>query len=82
MPKSYSLKQIAEFLGAKVQGDDTVKISGLGTLSTASSNDLAFVSNSKYIDQLAKTQAGAVILATELADKYQGNFFAGRRCLP
>jgi UDP-3-O-[3-hydroxymyristoyl] glucosamine N-acyltransferase len=74
MPKSYSLKQIAEFLGAKVQGDDTVKISGLGTLSTASSNDLAFVSNSKYIDQLAKTQAGAVILATELADKYQGNF--------
>jgi UDP-3-O-[3-hydroxymyristoyl] glucosamine N-acyltransferase len=73
MPKSYSLKQIAEFLGAMVQGEDSVKISGLGTLSSASSNDLAFVSNPKYIDQLAKTQAGAVILATGLADKYQGN---------
>ncbi len=73
MPKSYSLKQIAEFLGAKVQGNDAAKISGLGTLSSASSNDLAFVSNPKYIDQLAKTQAGAVILATGLADKYQGN---------
>ena len=73
MSQSYSLKQIAEFLGAKVQGDDAVKISGLGTLSSASGNDLAFVSNPKYIDQLAETQAGAVILAPSLADKYQGN---------
>ena len=73
MSQSYSLKQIAEFLGAKVQGDDAVKISGLGTLSSASVNDLAFVSNPKYIDQLAETQAGAVILAPSLADKYQGN---------
>ena len=73
MSQSYSLKQIAEFLGAKVQGDDAVKISGLGTLSSASSQDLAFVSNPKYIDQLAETQAGAVILAPSLADKYQGN---------
>ena len=73
MSQSYSLKQIAEFLGAKVQGDDAVKISGLGTLSSASSQDLAFVSNPKYIDQLAETQAGAVILAPGLADKYQGN---------
>jgi UDP-3-O-[3-hydroxymyristoyl] glucosamine N-acyltransferase len=73
MSQSYTLKQIAEYLGAKVQGDDAAKISGLGTLSTASSNDLAFVSNPKYIDQLATTQAGAVILATGLADKYQGN---------
>jgi UDP-3-O-[3-hydroxymyristoyl] glucosamine N-acyltransferase len=45
----------------------------LGTLSSASVNDLAFVSNPKYIDQLAETQAGAVILAPSLADKYQGN---------
>ena len=73
MSQSYSLKQIAEFLGAKVQGDDSTSISGLGTLSSASVNDLAFVSNPKYIDQLAETQAGAVILAPSLADKYQGN---------
>jgi UDP-3-O-[3-hydroxymyristoyl] glucosamine N-acyltransferase len=73
MSQSYSLKQIAEFLGAKVQGDDSASISGLGTLSSASVNDLAFVSNPKYIDQLAETQAGAVILAPSLADKYQGN---------
>ena len=73
MSHSYTLKQIAEFLGAKVQGNDAAKISGLGTLSSATSNDLAFVSNPKYIDQLATTQAGAVILAAGLADKYQGN---------
>jgi UDP-3-O-[3-hydroxymyristoyl] glucosamine N-acyltransferase len=73
MSHSYTLKQIAEFLGAKVQGDDSTSISGLGTLSSASVNDLAFVSNPKYIDQLAETQAGAVILAPSLADKYQGN---------
>ena len=45
MSQSYTLKQIAEFLGAKVQGDSAAKISGLGTLSSASSKDLAFVSN-------------------------------------
>lgn len=72
MSKSYTLKEIAEFLDAKVQGDDAAIISGLGTLSSASSNDLAFVSNPKYIDQLATTQAGAVILASGLAEKYQG----------
>ena len=73
MSKSYTLKQIAEFLSAKVQGDDVAKISGLGTLSSATSTDLAFVSNPKYIDQLATTQAGAVILESEQADKFQGN---------
>ena len=73
MCQSYTLKQIAEFLGAKVQGNDAAKISGLGTLSSATNNELAFVSNPKYIDQLATTQAGAVILAAGLADKYQGD---------
>jgi UDP-3-O-[3-hydroxymyristoyl] glucosamine N-acyltransferase len=73
MSHSYTLKQIAEFMGAKVQGNDAAKISGLGTLSSATSNDLVFVSNPKYIDQLATTQAGAVILAAGLADNYQGN---------
>jgi UDP-3-O-[3-hydroxymyristoyl] glucosamine N-acyltransferase len=73
MCKSYSLKEIAEYLGARVKGDDETVVSGLGTLSSASENDLSFVSNPKYIEQLAKTKAAAVIMAEELAEKYNGN---------
>lgn len=73
MSKSYTLKQIAEFLSAQVKGDELAIISGLGTLNSASSTELAFLSNPKYIDQLGATKAGAVILETQQADKYQGN---------
>jgi len=73
MSISYSLKQIASFLDAEVKGDDSVVISGLATLESACSEDLAFLSNPKYTQQLEKCSAGAVILELAQAEAYSGN---------
>ena len=66
MSISYSLKQIASFLDAEVKGDASTVISGLATLELAGSEDLAFLSHSKYVKQLDDCKAGAVILEADL----------------
>ena len=73
MSISYSLKQIASFLDAEVKGDASTVISGLATLELAGSEDLAFLSHSKYVKQLDDCKAGAVILEAAYAESYCGN---------
>lgn len=70
---SYSLKEIASFLGAKLDGDPSAVITGIGTLASAGAKDLAFLSNPKYVSQLASCGAGAVILHPSQADNFKGN---------
>lgn len=71
--KSYTLGEIASFLGAKLVGDDQCEITGLGTLSGAGPGSLSFLSNKSYIDQLSSTQASAVILEEEFAERSSAN---------
>ena len=66
--KSYSLGDIADQLSLQLIGDAGCEISGLGTLSGARAGQLSFLSNQSYIDQLAHTQASAVIVAQQFAD--------------
>ena len=73
MSISYSLKQIALFLDAEVIGDDSTVITGLATLESAKSSDIAFLSNPKYAKQLEGCQAGAVILQSAQAQLFNGN---------
>ena len=73
MSTSYSLKQIASFLDAEVKGEDSVVISGLATLESAGSGDLAFLSNPKYSKQLEDCTAEAVILESAQAQSFNGN---------
>jgi len=72
MSVSYSLKEIASFLDAKVQGDDSIEITGLGTLESAGVGDLAFLSNPKYARQLVDCKAQAVILESLQAQGFNG----------
>jgi UDP-3-O-[3-hydroxymyristoyl] glucosamine N-acyltransferase len=58
----YSLEELADKLGLAFSGDAGRTISGLATLATAGPQDLAFLSNTKYLPQLASTRAAAVIL--------------------
>ena len=73
MSISFSLKQIASFLDAQVQGDETAVITGIATLESANASHLAFLSNPKYAKQLESCQAGAVILQPDQAELFQGN---------
>ncbi|WP_440055742.1 UDP-3-O-(3-hydroxymyristoyl)glucosamine N-acyltransferase [Pseudoalteromonas sp. T1lg65] len=73
MTKLYSLAQLAEYLGAQLQGDENRKIRNIATLATANEDQIAFLANSKYRNQLESTKAGAVILSARDADSYSGN---------
>lgn len=62
------LAEIVARFGGELKGDGALEIDGLATLDAATSRQLSFLANPKYRDQLPKTRAGAVILASEAAD--------------
>lgn len=72
MTVSYSLKDIAEHIGADVCGDNDFRISGISTLRLADANELAFLANSAYRQDLERTKAGVVILSPEMVEHYSG----------
>lgn len=62
------LAEIVAHFGGELKGDGALEIDGLATLDAATSRQLSFLANPKYRDQLPKTRAGAVILASEAVD--------------
>lgn len=63
---SYSLKELAEFLGVDFRGDGELSITGLAPLTSAGPSQLSFLAHTRYRQQLKDTAAGAVILQPEL----------------
>ena len=70
---TFTLAQLAEQLGAELQGDAQLEISGLATLETARADQVSFLSNPRYTVFLKSTQAGAVIIKPEQAEDFAGN---------
>ena len=68
-----TLAQIAEKIGGDVKGDKSVEITEMANLASAKSHQLSFLSNSKYLKDLANSQAGAVILKAADAEGFSGN---------
>jgi len=68
MASSYTLSEFAEKLGGRVLGDAEVRVTQISTLEAARSDQISFLTNSKYRSQLSSTRAGAVILSEEDAD--------------
>ena len=60
------LSEIAAQLGLILQGDDA-EVIGVNTLEGAGPDEVSFLANPKYADQLAATRAGAVIVSPEHA---------------
>jgi UDP-3-O-[3-hydroxymyristoyl] glucosamine N-acyltransferase len=65
---SYTLAEIANKIQATVHGDPNCIIDSLATLSAANKNQVAFLSNKKYRQQLTKTKAGAVIISADFVE--------------
>lgn len=59
---AYTLAELAEHAGARVEGDSGISVSSIATLNNATSGQISFLSNSKYRSQLSETKASAVIL--------------------
>ena len=70
---SYTLSELANFIGATLKGEAQKRITSLQTLKKAKDGDLSFLANPVYSCYLDSTQAGAVIMAPELAEFYTGN---------
>ncbi len=63
----YTLGELAEQLGLTFSGDAQRVLVGIGPLTGASSDQLTFATGRKYLTQLEKCAAGAVILPEELS---------------
>jgi UDP-3-O-[3-hydroxymyristoyl] glucosamine N-acyltransferase len=61
------LHQIVEALGGQLYGDASQQITGLASLKQATSSDVGFVSNIKYEQELATSQAACVIVSPHLS---------------
>lgn len=60
------LSEIATRLGMTLKGEDA-EVFGVNTLESAGPDEVSFLANPKYADQLAATRAGAVIVRPEHA---------------
>ncbi len=56
-----SLRQIAEAVDARLQGDGSVEVGGVASIGSASEHDLVFVEDEKYLPRALQSAAGAVI---------------------
>ncbi|TVS11334.1 MAG: UDP-3-O-(3-hydroxymyristoyl)glucosamine N-acyltransferase [Wenzhouxiangella sp.] len=71
--RSYRLRELAAELGLNHRGDDSARISGVGTLSRAGPNDASFLANPAYRDELEHTRAAVVVMTAKAAESYAGN---------
>ena len=62
------LAAIVAALGGELHGDVTLLIRGLAPLESAGADDISFVSNPRYQQQLAASKAACVIVAPALQE--------------
>lgn len=59
---SISLAQLATQLDAQLHGDGDIIITGIASMGVAKEGEITFLSNSRYLEQLASCDASAVVL--------------------
>ena len=65
MAQSYTLAQLAQYLGAEFAGEGSFELNGIADLKDAQRNQLSFLSKKKFQPFLQTTQAGAVVVALD-----------------
>jgi len=73
MTVTMTLGQLAEALGATLQGSEGLQITGLATLQEAGPGQLSFLANPQYRKYLDNCQAAAVLLKAADAEGFAGN---------
>ena len=65
---SYQLREIVGHFGGELIGDPAVRVTQVATLESARAADITFVAQPRFLAQLARTRAGAVILGSDARD--------------
>ncbi|MDI1299611.1 UDP-3-O-(3-hydroxymyristoyl)glucosamine N-acyltransferase [Methylotenera sp.] len=68
MSKNYALSDIVDALGGRIVGDNTTIISRVSSLQNASSGDICFINDAKYLKALSASQASAFVLREKDAE--------------
>jgi UDP-3-O-[3-hydroxymyristoyl] glucosamine N-acyltransferase len=66
---SLQLGEIVAALGGELHGDAQLRIAGIAPLESAQADQIAFLSNPRYRQQLADSHAGCVIVAAALQEQ-------------
>ena len=72
-----SLKELAQKIGANLEGDPNKEVVGLNTLDSASSNEVSFIARKSFLSSLPSSKAGALICSNDLSEGYSGNKLIG-----
>ncbi len=62
LAKSRSVKEVAEFVQARVLGDETVQLTGIASVESAIPGDLIFVDQEKNFRRAVESRASAVVV--------------------
>jgi UDP-3-O-[3-hydroxymyristoyl] glucosamine N-acyltransferase len=65
------LKELAEYVGGTVVGEDEVEISGVAAIEVAQAGEITFIAHPRYLPKLAETKAAAVIVSKEVASPHK-----------
>ena len=60
----FTVKQIADFIDGKIEGDSQLLINSVGKIEDSKSGDICFLANEKYIKYTYTTKASAIIVGT------------------
>lgn len=63
-----SLKEIAELVGGKIVGDESIEVEGIAGIEEAKKGEISFISDPKHLSLLKTTQASAVIVSREVKE--------------
>jgi len=69
---SILLKDLVKRFGGNVEGDDTIQVSAIAPLATATEGDISFFANKRYRQRLETTTAAVVIIRQADRKYYQG----------
>ena len=60
------LKELADWVGGMVVGDEEVEIAGVAAIEEAQAGEISFIANPRYLPKLNETRASAVIVSKEI----------------
>jgi UDP-3-O-[3-hydroxymyristoyl] glucosamine N-acyltransferase len=75
---STRLKELVDRFGGQLHGDGNIEVIGIAPLDDATASHVTFLSNQKFREQAAKTQAAAIIV-TAADNAFLGGNFIGAR---
>lgn len=64
---AFTLQKLAERIGARIEGDGSIQVTGCAPIEVATSDQITFLANAKYVRHLDTTQAAAVLIDTKTA---------------